>query len=153
MSKRKPCNRKAQIERSLRALLGTNHAAVISIDPSGLQIMINWKNGKQIMSRQVADALCDISHRWTMHIAGVCVQSDGAQYIKMTVFTPDGIHRVERLSDVVEHFYEEVKAECNANHLVGMGWLAVPGTVEVGERQVAALLSSIGAWHQVKVAA
>jgi hypothetical protein len=58
---------------------------------------------------------------------------------------PDGIHRVGKLSDVVEHFYEEVKAECNANHLVGMGWLAVPGTVEVSERQVAALLSSIGA--------
>lgn len=85
--------------------------------------------------------------------ARICVQKDGAQYIKMTVFTTDGIHRVEKLSDVAEHFYEEVKAEFNANHLVGMGWLAVPGTVEVSERQVAALLPSIGAWDQVKVTA
>jgi hypothetical protein len=153
MSKRKPCNRKVQIERSMRALLGTERAAVISIDPSGLQIMINWKNGKQIRSVPVADALCDIAHRWTMHIAGICHQADGAEYIKMTVFTPDGVHRVATLSDLVEHFYEEVKAECNPNHLVGIGWLAVPGAVEVSEAQVSALLSSIGAWRQVKVAA
>jgi len=58
MSKRKPCNRRVQIERSMRALINTNHAAVINIDPSGLQVMINWKNGKQILSRTVSDALC-----------------------------------------------------------------------------------------------
>ncbi|MDH0745254.1 hypothetical protein N5D61_02710 [Pseudomonas sp. GD03842] len=153
MSKRKPCNRKAQVERSMRALLGTNHAAVISIDPSGLQIMINWKTGKQIRSRPVADALCDIAHRWTMHIAGVCVKDDGTEYIKMTVFTPDGIHRVASLADLVEHFYDEVKAECNPNHRIGMGWLAVPGIIEVSDEQVSALLSSVGAWRQLKVAA
>lgn len=63
MSKRKPCNRRVQLERSMRALVNTNHAAVINIDPSGLQVMINWKNGKQILSKPVADALCDVAHR------------------------------------------------------------------------------------------
>ena len=153
MSKRKPCNRKVQIERSMRALLGTNHAAVINIDPSGLQIMIHWKNGKQILAKQVADALCDIPHRWTIYIAGICVRQDGAQYIKAIDIRPDGFHLVERLADVVEHFYNEVKEDCNPNHLVGMGWLAVPGSVTICEAKVSALLASIGAWNQVKVAA
>ncbi|MFK7699674.1 hypothetical protein [Pseudomonas caspiana] len=44
----------------------------MNIDPRGLQVMINWKNGKQILVRQVADALCDIPHRWTIYIAGIC---------------------------------------------------------------------------------
>ncbi|AOE60405.1 hypothetical protein QZH45_14320 [Pseudomonas corrugata] len=127
--------------------------ARINIDPSGVQVMINWKNGKQILSRAVSDALCDIAHRWTIYIAGICVRQDGAQYIKSIDITPDGVHMVERLSDVLEHFYEEVKADCNANHLVGMGWLAVPGNTRVTEAQLSSLLASVGAWNQVKVAA
>lgn len=153
MSKRKPCNRKVQIERSMRALLGTNHAAVISIDPSGLQIMLSWKSGKQILVKQVADALCDIAHRWTIYIAAICVRQDGAQYIKSIDVRPDGIHRVERLADVVEHFYNEVRDDCNPNHRVGMGWLAVPGIVPISESKLSALFASVGAWNQVKVAA
>lgn len=153
MSKRKPCNRRAQVERSLRALLSTNHTAVINIDPSGKQIMLNWKNGKQIRSVDVANALCDISHRWTIHIAAICVRQDGAQYIKSIDIRPDGVHRAESLGDIVEHFYDQVKGECNANHLVGMGWLAVPGVVPIPEAHLSALLASVGAWNQVKVAA
>ena len=115
--------------------------------------MINWKNGKQILSRAVSDALCDVAHRWTIYIAGICVRQDGAQYIKSIDIKPDGVHLVERLSDVLEHFYEEVKADCNPNHRVGMGWLAVPGDTPVPEARLSALLASVGAWHQVKVAA
>lgn len=151
MSKRKPCNRRVQIERSMRALINTNHAAVINIDPSGLQVMINWKNGKQILSRTVSDALCDVAHRWTIYIASICVRQDGAQYMKSIDIRPDGVHLVERLSDVLEHFYEEVKADCNPNHRVGMGWLAVPGEKTVTEAQQSFLLTSVGAWQQVKV--
>ncbi|KPA95393.1 hypothetical protein [Pseudomonas asplenii] len=153
MSKRKPCNRRVQIERSMRALVNTNHAAVINIDPSGLQIMINWKNGKQILSIPVSDALCDIAHRWTIYIAGICIRQDGTEYIKSIDIKPDGVHMVERLSDVLEHFYKEVKADCNPIHLVGMGWLAVPGERTVTEAQLSSLLASVGAWRQVKVAA
>ncbi|MCL6701296.1 hypothetical protein [Pseudomonas sp. T1.Ur] len=112
----------------MRALVNTNHAAVINIDPSGLQVMINWKNGKQILSRPVSDALCDVAHRWTIYIAGICVRQDGAQYIKSIDIRPEGVHRVERLSDVLEHFYEGVKADCNPNQRIGMDWLALPAS-------------------------
>lgn len=152
-AKRKPHNMRVRLERSCRALLSTNHAAVVNIDPSGLQVMINWKNGKQILVRQVADALCDIPHRWTIYIAGICQRQDGAQYIKTIDIRPDGVHLAESLTDVVEHFYNELKADCNPNHQVGMGWLAVPGIVEMTEAQVSAVFAVVGAWHQAKVAA
>jgi hypothetical protein len=115
--------------------------------------MVSWKNGKQIRAIQVAEALCDIPHRWTIYIAGICVRQDGAQYIKSIDIRPDGIHRAASLADVVEHFYNEVKDECNPNHRVGMGWLAVPGIVPIPEAQLSALFASVGAWNQVKVAA
>ena len=44
MSKRKANNGFARAERSCRALLRTNHVAVVNIDPSGAQIMANWKS-------------------------------------------------------------------------------------------------------------
>ena len=152
-AKRKPHNMRVRLERSCRALLSTNNAAVVNIDPSGLQVMINWMNGKHIRISQVADALCDIPHRWTIYIAGICQRQDGAQYIKSVDIRPDGVHLAESLTDVVEHFYNELKADCNPNHQIGMGWLAVPGVVEMTESQVSAVFAAVGAWIQVKVAA
>jgi len=49
-SKRKPNIGFARAERSCRALLSNNHVAVVNIDPSGSQIMVNWKNCRQIRS-------------------------------------------------------------------------------------------------------
>jgi len=43
-SKSKPNNGFARAERSCRALLRTNYVAVVNIDPSGSQIMANWKS-------------------------------------------------------------------------------------------------------------
>lgn len=60
MSKRKPHNMRARLERTCRALVSANHAAVVNIDPSGQQVLINWKNLRQICVRQVVDAVCDI---------------------------------------------------------------------------------------------
>lgn len=58
MSKRKPHNRRARLERACRALLSANHVAVVNIDPSGKQGLINWKNAKSIPpGRALADAV------------------------------------------------------------------------------------------------
>lgn len=60
MSKRKPHNLKARIERSCRALLSTNHVAVVNIDPSGRQGMINYKSLKNIAPGKIGQAVCGI---------------------------------------------------------------------------------------------
>ena len=52
MSKRKPHNLKARIDRSCRALLATNHVAVVNIDPSGHQGMINLQVTEEHCSRE-----------------------------------------------------------------------------------------------------
>ena len=54
MSKRKPHNIRTRIERSCRALLSSNHVAVVNIDPSGLQGMINYKSLKNIAPERLA---------------------------------------------------------------------------------------------------
>ena len=73
---------RARLERTCRALVSANHAAVVNIDPSGQQVLINWKNLKQIRVRQVVDAVCDIPHRWTIYLSVLCRDHFGARYHK-----------------------------------------------------------------------
>lgn len=78
MSKvRKVCNRRVQIDRARRALIRTNHAAVANVEPPDIQIMVNWKKCKQITDRNIADALCDIPHHWTVYFAVFCQDVSG----------------------------------------------------------------------------
>lgn len=54
MSKRKAHNLQARIARSCRSLLASNHVAVVNIDPSGRQGMINYKSLKNIAPGRLA---------------------------------------------------------------------------------------------------
>lgn len=154
MSKvRKPNNGFARAERACRALLNTNHVAVVNIDPSGSQIMVNWKSCKQIRSLAIANALFDFSYRWTIYLSAMCRDERGAEYVKSVEISPEGIYKVERLTDAIEHYYLEQRESCNPNHLVASGWIAVPSQVTLDEAQAAKMFSAAGAWHQVKVAA
>lgn len=115
-SKRKPNNGFARAERSCRALLHTNHVAVVNIDPSGSQIMPNWKSCRQIRSLAIANAIFEFSYRWTIYIAAMCRDERGAEYIKSVEISPEGIYKVERLTDAIEHYYLELRNSANPNH-------------------------------------
>ena len=153
MSKSKPNNGYARAERSCRALLRTNHVAVVNLDPSGLQIMANWKSCRQIHSLKIAHALFEFAFRWTIYFSAMCRDERGGEYVKSVEISPEGIYKVERLADAIEHYYLELRNSCNPNHLVASGWIAVPAEASLDEAVAAKLFYAAGAWHQVKVAA
>ncbi|MNG02942.1 hypothetical protein D3C84_859950 [compost metagenome] len=153
MSKRKANNGFARAERSCRALLRTNHVAVVNIDPSGAQIMANWKSCRQIRSLAIANALFDFSYRWTIYISAMCRDERGGEYVKSVEISPEGIYKVEHLTDAIVHYYLGLRNSCNPNHLVASGWIAVPAELSFEESQAAKLFYAAGVWHQLKVAA
>ena len=153
MSKRKPNNSFARAERSCRALLRTNHVAVVNIDPSGTQIMANWKSCRQIRSLAIANALFDFAYHWTIYLSVMCRDERGGEYVKSVEISPEGIYKVDRLTDAIEHYYMELRNSSNPNHLVASGWIAIPAEITLDEAQAAKLFYAAGAWHQVKVAA
>ncbi|WP_122414451.1 hypothetical protein [Pseudomonas viridiflava] len=152
MKRRKQNNCFVRAERSCRALLSTNHVAVVNVDPSGLQVMVNWKSHKQIRTLTIANALFDFSYRWTIYISAMCRDERGAEYVKSVEISPEGLHKVDRLTDAIEHYYLELRGTCNQNHLVASGWIAIPAEVSLDEAQAAKLFYAAGAWHQVKAA-
>ena len=153
MSKRKPHNMRVRMERSLRSLLTTNHVAVVNIEPSGRQGVINWANCKSIPPGQrIANAVCDIPHRWTIYLSALCDAGSGGQYCKSVEIAPQGNYLAEHLTDAIEASYKDLIAECNPNHLVASGWIAIPADVSLTEQQAARVFSAVGAWEQLKAA-
>ena len=153
MSKRKPHNLRARMERSCRSLLNTNHVAVVNIAPSGHQGLINWANCKNVKGRKIVDAVCDIPHRWTVYLSAHCVDGPGSRYTKSVEIAPQGVYLAEHLTDAIETTYKTLLAECNPNHVVASGWIAIPAEVSLDEAQAARVFDAVGAWSQQKVAA
>ena len=154
MTSRKPHNMRTRLERSCRALLSSNHVAVVNIDPSGRQGMINWKNCKNIPPGQhIADAVCDIPHRWTIYLSALCLDQAGQRYSKSVEIVPQGNYLAEHLTDAIEASYKDLIADCNPNHVVASGWIAIPATVSLEEEQAARVFDAVGAWHQETAAA
>lgn len=74
------------------------------------------------------------------------------QYIKSVEIAPQGLYLVEHLTDVIEATYKDLLGECNPNHRLASGWIAIPNTVSLDEAQAAKVFAAAGAWHQVKAA-
>lgn len=151
MSKRKPHNMRARLEHTCRALVSTNHAAVVNIDPSGQQVLLNLKNLKQIRERQVVDAVCDIPHRWTIYLSMLCRTEFGERYHKSIEVAPQGNYRAEHLTDVIEATYTDLRATTSPNHLVAAGWIAIPTDTTLDEAKAAKIFAAVGAGKQKKV--
>ncbi|WP_256589573.1 hypothetical protein [Pseudomonas sp. ACN5] len=91
MKKRKPNNLRTRVERASRALLNANHVAVVHIEPSGRQGMINRKSCKSIPPGQhMAEAVCDFAHRWTIYVSVQCRDQRGHRYTKSVEVAPQG---------------------------------------------------------------
>lgn len=147
MSKRKANNQRLRMDRAMSAVLHTNAVAVINIDPSGRQGLINYKNCKSIPpGRHVANAVCDIPHRWTIYLAGLCVDQNGHRYIKAQEVAPNGIYLADHLTDVIETCYRSLLETCNPLQLAASGWIAIPSEVSLDEEHAARIFEACGAW-------
>lgn len=147
MSKRKPHNPRHRVERSLRSLLKSNHVAVVCIETTERQGLINWKNCKSIApSPAIADAVCEIAHRWTILVGVMCQAPDGSQYLRCEEAAPQGVYLAAHLSDVIAKVHDDFLAGANPNQVVSSGWLAVPDQVDVSEAQAAKVFAAVGGW-------
>ncbi|MEX5558989.1 hypothetical protein Q1J45_15580 [Pseudomonas rhodesiae] len=151
MSKRKAHNLQARIARSCRSLLASNHVAVVNIDPSGRQGMINYKSLKNIAPGKIGQAVCGIPHRWTIYMSAMCIDARGDRYSKSLELAPDGVYLSDHLEDVIEHCYMKLRAEANQSQMVASGWITIPDTLSLDEEHAARIFEAVGAWRQVKV--
>ena len=154
--KRKPYNPMKRWANERRALLSLHNVAVVNIDPEGRQGLINWKTCQNVPTgRDVAEAVCEIAHRWVVYLGAFCVDQRGERYIKAEEIAPDGIYKSDHLTDVLEHCYRKLLDGCNPKHLIGSGWIAIPVSRgrSLDEAQADKVVEACGAWSQARVAA
>ena len=82
----------------------------------------------------------------------MCDAGAGGQYSKSVEVAPQGQYLAEHLTDVIESTYKDLIAECNPNHVVASGWIAIPTDVSLTEQQAARVFNAVGVWSQQKVA-
>lgn len=149
MKKRKPYNPMKRFLRERKALLRLYRVAVVTVDPSGRQGLIDWRTCKNIApGRTIAEAVCDIAHHWTIYLACFCIDDKGERYIKPLEIAPEGIYLSDDLAEVIRHYYTELRASCNPRHLVGSGWVANPSGKSLTEHEAAMIFEAVGAWSQ-----
>lgn len=69
----------------------------------------------------------------------------GAGYLKSVEATPDDMFKVERLTEVIEVMYSDLRATATPFHLVASGWMAIPTDTTVDEAQAAKVSAAFGA--------
>lgn len=134
------------MERSLRALVRSNHVAVVDVEVAELQVMVNWRSCRRIVSRNIVDAICDIPHQWTIYISAMCIDQAGMRYIKSLEVAPQGNYLAAHLAGVIEAQFHALKQDCNPQHLIGSAWIAIPNQVELEEEQASRIFDAVGAW-------
>ncbi len=145
--KRKPNNPRARAERAMRGLLRVHRACIVDANVPEVQVMLHYKTCRQIISRPVADALCDIAHHWTVYMSAIC-QDGGRQWAKSVEYELDGIHIITRLPDLFEQPIADLIAACNPKHVIGHAWIAIPDSVSIDEEQAHRIYQTVGAWRQ-----
>ena len=154
MKKRKPYNPMKRYLRERKALLRLYRVAVVTVDPSGRQGLIDWRTCKNIApGRTIAESVCDIAHHWTIYLACFCIDDKGEPYIKPLEIAPEGIYVSDDLAEVIRHHYAELRASCNPRHLVGSGWVANPSGKSLTEHEAARIFEAVGAWPAQEKAA
>ena len=147
--KRRPNSSHARMVRYSRAMLRSNHVGVIDAEASNLQTMINWKKAAAIATNSreaIANALCDIPHRWCIYLAALCCDQYGARYMKSEEVAPQGVYLASQLDDVIEAYSVELRKGCNPNQLQAMAWIAIPDDVTLDEAHAAHIFETFGAW-------
>ncbi|MCY1376454.1 hypothetical protein D9M69_639440 [compost metagenome] len=129
-------------------MLSAHHVAVVNIDPSGRQGLVNWKTARSIApGHAIAGAVCDIAHHWCIYVSALCIDQRGERYIKSLEVAPQGVYLAGQLTGVIEAYYRQVIDGCNPQHVVGSAWIAIPTNTTLDEAQAARIYDACGAWQ------
>ncbi|MBZ9665782.1 hypothetical protein H3221_013575 [Pseudomonas sp. LMG 31766] len=145
MSRRKPNNMRARMERAAGGLLRQHHACIVDASVPEVQVMLNYNNLGQIISRTVANALCDFAHHWTVYISAIC-QNGPERWAKSVEYELAGIHVITKLPDLFEQPVQDVIASCNPKHVIGHAWIAVPDSITIDEQHAHRIYERVSAW-------
>ena len=146
MSKRKKNNELERTKRVARECL--KDCAVLYVSGNQFKSLVSLKHEAQVMVTPSVDAAVHkLRWHWTVLIAAFCRSPDGQEYMKAEELAPDGEYFYSELADVFNDFHHAfINDAVNRQHLVGVGWLAIPRRGTICEEQAEIMFSKFGAF-------
>lgn len=142
-----------RVNRLASAVLAQNRIAVMQIDPVDWQMLIDHKRMVAIAPSASSNTyICRAPHVWAVNIVALCVDQDGNRYTKGTTIKTRQRYRSGALTDPIKQHYIELMRGCNRAHVVGSGWIAIPGGEPLDEKTVFAIFEKFGGWEQPETA-
>lgn len=128
---------KARIERAARSVLKMNRVCIVNLnEPYYLQTTFHHANCKLILaSNQIAKALIDVAHHWTLYLAVFCEDQLGRKYTKAIELETNGIYKADHLTEVIKKHHTRLVKDQNPTHVKSSGWIAFPYSIEFSEQQ------------------
>lgn len=133
----------ARMANAARSVLIANKVCITNLnEPYSFQTTFHHGNLKMIRAgRRIAQALCDIPHRWTIYLAVFC-DSGREKYTRAIDITTTGIYRAEHLTDVIREQHTALVKEQNPNRVKSSGWIAFPYPIDFSPEQADTLFSA-----------
>lgn len=139
MTVRKKNNNLARIAKLSRALLRLEAIGVISLH-TGHQLICDIKHGCLVQpSPRVANALLDLSHKWTIYIAVFMRLESGKITYKPVELYIDNQYKFNDLEEVIRSEYSKLIDSCNSLRIIGSGFIANPNQIQLTENKAAIL--------------
>lgn len=147
MSKRKKNNVLQRTKRVAAACL--KDCAVAYVSGNKVKHLVSLKHEAQVkVTPNIDKAVHGIRWRWTVLIAAFCRGQDGKEYVKQEELAPAGEYFYHELTDTLNDLHLEfLEREVNKNHIIGVGWLAIPRCDTIDEAKAERIFSMLGAFN------
>lgn len=136
-----------------RALLHRLSAVVVWIagQHQNACVLVSLKTGKLItMGPELAGAIADVQHDWSVFCAAFGRRQDGEEYMKAELVEAPRCYQ-SQISDQLHEIHVGIMNGMNPAHRCGLGWIACPWGADLDEAQCGELFDKLGAWSAEKL--
>lgn len=88
-------------------------------------------------------------YKWTIFCAVFCRSQDGEQYMKSLVVNSTSPCKQALLGDLLIEQHTELLNECNKSHVITVGWMASPTSIDWTEKLGGDVFDKMGAWKNL----
>jgi hypothetical protein len=128
---------------AVRLLSDIRIAEESGIPTAGLTYLINYKTGQRVtnISHTIKMMFALGVAKWSVHAVIIMRDHSGKNYIKTQSFFTSPCQYSD-ISESTGDVIEELQAQCNQDHLINKGWIAVPFDYELNEEEMMRVIDS-----------
>jgi len=130
------------------ARVALKHQGVIFVGGMGACNMVDLRHNKiYAPSINVAKSIEEVRAKWSVFCAVFCRGQDDEDYMKSVSIHIREARKQSELLESLNDIHQDLLTGCNSQHVINVGWIAMPNGEELTEEQAGAIFGDAGAWN------